>query len=100
MILRMKGVQITPVDVFLDFGVNRVISVLLDNAAEEAKEKNARIEYQRLFLSIIPVRTMDCMSGKSKFRVSVYDYDKKVLCHNFPCYHNRLVGKIMSAFSL
>ena len=69
----MKGVQIAPEDVFLDDGVNQVISVLLENAAEEAKEKNARIEYQRLFVSLIPVRTMDCVSGKSEFSVSVYD---------------------------
>ncbi len=96
----MKGVQIAPEDVFLDDGVNQVISVLLENAAEEAKEKNARIEYQRLFVSLIPVRTMDCVSGKSEFSVSVYDYDKKVICQNYPCYHYGLVGKIISSFSL
>ena len=81
----MKGVQIAPEDVFLDDGVNQVISVLLENAAEEAKEKNARI---------------DCVSGKSEFSVSVYDYDKKVICQNYPCYHYGLVGKIISSFSL
>ena len=97
---RMKGVQITPDDVFLDDGVNQVVSVLLENAAEEAKRNNARIEFQRLFVSLIPVNTLECASGKSKFSVSVYDHDKKVLCQNYPCYHYGLVGRIISSISL
>ena len=91
----VKGEKIATGNVFYDTGLNDIVNSLLREVETEVKEKHARIHYQELFVSVIPVRVMNCVSGKAHYDVIVYDYDRKVLSPDFPHYSCELIGRLV-----
>ena len=94
----MKGEKIVGGNVFLNTHLNELINSLLKEADNEVEKKHARLRFQQLFVSVIPVRHMNCASGKAHYGVTVYDYDKKVLSPDFPRYPSELIGKLLCNF--
>lgn len=94
LVYSVKGVRIVPSDVFLDPGLNQRVGDMLHAMEVEAEKNGSCIEYQQLFISVIPVRTFECVSGKKTIHVVVYDHDKKVMCDDFPCYASSLIGRV------
>ena len=93
--ISVKGERIATGNVFVDTGLNDMVNSLLSEVESEVAEKHAKIHYQELFVSVIPVRHMNCASGKNHYEVIVYDYDKKVLSPNFPHYPCELIGRLV-----
>ena len=94
----VKGEKIATGNVFVDAGLNNMVNSLLSEVEAEVEEKHARIHYQQLFVSVIPVRHMSCASGKNHYDVIVYDYDRKVLSPEFPHYPCELIGRLVCNF--
>ena len=84
LIYEISGNRIIPNNVFLDGELNNAIADTLDGVSKWAKDRCLFIQSQQLYVSIIPVRQLKCLSGNKEFTALVYDYDKKVICNDFP----------------
>ena len=80
----MVAERIIPGDIFLDTGVNDLIRKMCQDAETQAAESFGCIRQQQLYVSVVPVRYLKCVSGKSEFNVTVYDHDRKLICNDFP----------------
>lgn len=100
LVYSVKGAHIIASDVFLDPGLNERVHDMVHAAKVEAAKSGSCIEYQQLFISVIPVRTFECVSGKKAIHVVVYDHDKKVLCDDFPCYASPLIGRVCNGLAI
>ena len=90
---RMGGKRIIPGNVFLDSSLNELISELCAQADKEAVRQNGAICQQQLYVSVVPVRYLECTSGQKEFHVVVYDYDRKVICDDFPSVFGSLFSR-------
>lgn len=64
--------------------MDRAIKDAIQEADEWAEKSNGVIRWQNLLVSVIPIRVLKCRYGNRSFQVTVYGYDPKVLCDDFP----------------
>lgn len=83
--IRSCGGSLIPQNVFLDIELNNVVRKTIEDVYYWTKKNHCSIHYQQLFVSVIPIRQMECSSGSDIFNVIVYGNDKKVICDDFPC---------------
>lgn len=79
----IKGNRLHCRQPFLDEQLNQTVSSLLDEVDEWSSENQAMIRCQQLYVSVIPVKIMDCMVGEQLYHMTVYDIDGKVICPEF-----------------
>ena len=84
LIYEISGNRIIPNNVFLDEELNTAIAETLDGVSKWAEDHCLCIRSQQLYVSIIPVRQLKCVSGNREFTALVYDYDRKVISNDFP----------------
>ena len=82
--IRLEGTHLLPKSIFLDTELNNSVRSVLENAYNSARLKQCCIRNQHLYISAVPVRQLKCVSGTQEFTVVVYNYDKRVICDNFP----------------
>ena len=84
LVYEASGTRIIPDNLFLDKELNTAVKETCREAEEWARDHDAAIRRQRLYISVVPIRILDCCSGKKTFQATVYGHDLRVFCTDFP----------------